>query len=359
MRRPVVQKKVVMAVAHHRSQGSRRPAAPTRRRQGPQASPGAGPDRLGPTLGELHHEPREGFRHEALFYGSEKDFLEATGAFVEAGLSGGEPVMVALVADKVEALRRWLGADSEGVVFADMAELGRNPARIIPAWRRFLDGHSDSPVLRGIGEPVWADRPADELAECQRHEVLLNLAFAGDRPWRLMCPYDTASLGEDVLREARRSHPHVLESGRMRPSPLYGHAPAVFSGGLPEPPEVAGEQRFDAQSLRYLRMVVSPWASSVLPTAQAAALVLAAHEVAANSVRHGGGGGVLRYWSDAAGAVIEVTDTGRLQDPLLGRTAPFGGAETGRGLWLANQLCDLVQIRSSETGTVVRLRVAP
>jgi anti-sigma regulatory factor (Ser/Thr protein kinase) len=29
--------------------------------------------------------------------------------------------------------------------------------------------------------------------------------------------------------------------------------------------------------------------------------------------------------------------------------------EGGRGLWLANQLCDLVQIRSGENGTVVRL----
>ena len=27
----------------------------------------------------------------------------------------------------------------------------------------------------------------------------------------------------------------------------------------------------------------------------------------------------------------------------------------GRGVWLANQLCDLVQIRSGAAGTVVRL----
>jgi len=29
--------------------------------------------------------------------------------------------------------------------------------------------------------------------------------------------------------------------------------------------------------------------------------------------------------------------------------------EGGRGLWLANQLCDLVQIRSAASGTAVRL----
>ncbi len=31
----------------------------------------------------------------------------------------------------------------------------------------------------------------------------------------------------------------------------------------------------------------------------------------------------------------------------------------GRGLWLANRLCDLVQVRSGEQGTVVRLHVTP
>ena len=33
--------------------------------------------------------------------------------------------------------------------------------------------------MRGIGEPIWADRRPDELDECQLHESLINLAFAG------------------------------------------------------------------------------------------------------------------------------------------------------------------------------------
>ena len=39
-----------------------------------------------------------------------------------------------------------------------------------------------------------------------------------------------------------------------------------------------------------------------------------------------------------------------------GRMAPTPAA---RGLWLANRLCDLVQVRSGEQGTVVRLHVTP
>ena len=39
------------------------------------------------------------------------------------------------------------------------------------------------------------------------------------------------------------------------------------------------------------------------------------------------------------------------------RLRPDISQEGGRGLWLANQLCDLVKIRSGERGTVVRLHV--
>jgi hypothetical protein len=36
---------------------------------------------------------------------------------------------------------------------------------------------------------------------------------------------------------------------------------------------------------------------------------------------------------------------------------PADGQPYGRGLWIANQLCDLVQIRSSAAGTVVRMQM--
>jgi hypothetical protein len=78
--------------------------------------------------------------------------------------------------DKIEALRSELGPRARDVAWVDMADVGRNTARIIPAWREFLDEQADR-SLRGTGEPIWADRSAAELVECQRHESLLNLAF--------------------------------------------------------------------------------------------------------------------------------------------------------------------------------------
>ena len=92
-----------------------------------------------------------------------------------------------------------------------------------------------------------------------------------------------------------------------------------------------------------------------LGATRSADLVQAAHEVAVNSVRHGGGRGVLRVWRDAGALICEVTDQGQINEPLVDRQRPDGRAATRRGLWLANQLCDLVQIRSLPSGSVVRL----
>src|SRR3954453_17864215 len=88
------------------------------------------------------HVHRDDFRHEALLYSGPDEFLAGTLAFLEAGLEAGEPMLVVVGADKVRRLRGELGADGDWVHFADMADVGLNPARIIPAWRDFVDRHS-------------------------------------------------------------------------------------------------------------------------------------------------------------------------------------------------------------------------
>ncbi|GAB2329980.1 hypothetical protein STREPTOSP366_51430 [Streptomyces variabilis] len=78
--------------------------------------------------------------------------------------------------------------------------------------------------------------------------------------------------------------------------------------------------------------------------------------MATNSIRHGGGHGVLRTWSEERRLVCEFRDAGYVADPLSGRTMPTARQVGGRGLWLVHQLCDLVEIRSTpHDGTTVRL----
>jgi hypothetical protein len=63
----------------------------------------------------------------------------------------------------------------------------------------------------------------------------------------------------------------------------------------------------------------------------------------------------LRLWRTADALVCEVVDAGVVTDPLTGRFAPDMEEPDGRGLWMVNQLCDLVQLRSSGEGTTVRV----
>ena len=103
-----------------------------------------------------------------------------------------------------------------------MAEVGVNPARIIPAWREFVDTHTGrGRRLRGIGEPIWAQRSPDELVECQRHEALLNLAFADAEDFWLLCPYDVEALEPDVIEKAHHSHPVMVADGGSHESATY------------------------------------------------------------------------------------------------------------------------------------------
>ena len=162
------------------------------------------------------------FRHDAVFYAGERGFLPGVMPFVSAALERDEPVLVALVPAREDALRSNLGDASRRVEFVDMESAGRNPARIIPVWRDFVTRHAGSgKTLNGVGEPIWTARTEPEIAECQRHESLLNLAFGDAGAFALICPYDQAGLPAGVLAAARESHPHVVEGGRRCVSTTY------------------------------------------------------------------------------------------------------------------------------------------
>jgi hypothetical protein len=158
-----------------------------------------------------------------------------------------------------------MNGEADAVQFVDMEKLGRNPACIIPAWSDFVEQHgAHARPLRGIGEPIWAGRSPAELVECQRHESLLNLAFADTPSFWLLCPYDIEALEPAVIDEAQRSHPFMRENGTDLESPSYSGvaaATAPFRAPLPEPSAVTHTLAFDGDSLGLLREFVARQAS--------------------------------------------------------------------------------------------------
>jgi anti-sigma regulatory factor (Ser/Thr protein kinase) len=301
------------------------------------------------------------FRHQVAFYEDDEQFLASTVPFLFEGLEAGETTQVAVGPEKAEQLRGELGSSAAEVEFANIEEFGRNPARIIPVWRDLADRSAALGTLfRGIGEPIWPGRAAAEIDECERHEALLNLAFGEGPGWSLLCPYDSRTLEDDVLESALHNHPLVTgaDGAAVGSSGWDDHDPDPFAGALPPPPLDAPEFGFDGTTMPNLRAIVGVEAAEAgLPGHRAADLVLAAGELAANSVIHGGGIGTARVWREPGALVAEVHDAGRLEQPLAGRVRPLPTQPTGRGLWIANQLCDLVQIRSGRGGTHVRLQM--
>ena len=198
------------------------------------------------------------YRHEALFYEGLDGFQHGVVPFLRDGIAAGDPTLVVVSAEKIGLLRDALGPDADTIEFASMSDVGDNPARIIPAWRDFVAEY-EGRSIRGVGEPIDPDRDAAELVECQRHEALLNLAFADVPGFWLLCPYDAIELGDDVLHTAACNHPYLGLTHSAGPSRSYvGDAVIAepFSDPLPRPATAFEAFAFDIDNLVALRTFV-------------------------------------------------------------------------------------------------------
>lgn len=291
--------------------------------------------------------------HTALFYRSEAEYIGRITAFVAAGLARGEPAMIALPDGRSRAIGDHLNGQPGELAIADITELGRNPARIIPEVRSFADKHPGQRV-RYVGEPLWPGRSAAETREAIRHEALVNLAFAGTRA-AILCPYDAAGLPGGVLADAERTHAEPAAAGATVMN-WQDNLPPGCDSPLDPPPAKAEALAYAADLMPVRRLVERYAWRAGLSADRTVDLVLAANEVAANTIRHTTGGGVVHLWHTAAEVLCEVHDSGRITDPMAGRVQ-YGPDDRGHGLWLVNQVCDLVEMRSGEQGTTVRMHM--
>jgi anti-sigma regulatory factor (Ser/Thr protein kinase) len=295
------------------------------------------------------------FRHEAVPYPGPDHFVPAASEVVRAGLESNERVLVLASASKLRDLQDSLGSDADEITFLANDEHARNPTRVAMLLDTFRGG-ADGRVSLGVNDTEPGRSRAVTL-ETRFADCTLNLAAVRSWAVSLLCLFDLSGLDDDARYSMRRGHGVVRGSDTnsdFEPAlaeQLYGtlpdRAPAsarrtvIGDGGLP-------------RARAFVREAAAGY--GVVPD-RVDDLVLAVNEIVTNSLRYGGGTAHLAVWFEDGAVVCEVRDRGFIADPLTGRFAPSASASSGRGVWLAHNLCDLVQLRSSPAGTVVRMFV--
>lgn len=295
-------------------------------------------------------------RHQALIWPDGEGWLGTAAGFIREGIRRREPVSVG-VSDRARARLEELADEDPLVEFFDMTQVGRNPGRIIAVMLDFAATHAGQP-LRYLSEPAWAGRSDAEYAEAVRHEVLIELAFT-DISATILCAYAAGGLTAPLLACAEQTHSVIDSGGQRGPSGRYvgrGVLPAHCDRPLTPPPADAAVLSYRSELAPVRVQVMACAAEAGLAPERVTDLVLAASEVAANTLRHAGGEGTLRTWTADGEVVCEITDAGCITDPLTGRRRPVSDA-SGQGLWVVNQVCDLVELRSGKDGTTVRMHV--
>ena len=298
--------------------------------------------------------------HRAVRYRDEPEFRACVGSFIREGLDRGERVLAAVPAGRLAWTRAELGGDPPGVEFADAGAFCRRPGQATRALVDWLRRNaSDGQRVRVVAEQALARRTPAEATDYVRMEAAANVLYQ-PFPVSVLCPYGAPGLPADLQPGVERTHPELLEGGRVVPSPLFTDPRAVirdYSAVVEPPPGAAsiGFGRGDdlAGARRFLRAELS---RAGLEGEPGQLLLFAAAEAVTNALVHGAAPRRLWVYTEGPALVCHVRDGGPgFADPLAAYLAPDRHATHGHGLWLGRQACDCLEVATDRTGTHVRL----
>lgn len=301
--------------------------------------------------------------HNAMIYGSSDEFVSAVSRFVHAGLDAGDRIMVVAAPEKLHRLEVELGSAAvDRIDMRDADAVYQPQSRVMQVTVDYLDEQPGRPT-RLVAEQALAARRDLEVAAYLRLEAAANAAYARF-PVSVLCPYDAAALPAEVVGACRKTHRGLLEAGRVTASADYMEPRDYLTQTFTAPVPPASADAFTCESVDDLgvarRLVHGHAARAQLTWDSVGDLVLAVNEVLTNALTHGRPPARLYVYRDGAALVCHVHDAGPgIIDPLAGYLPPPQEPTSGRGLWLARQLCDLVEIGGEAGGSHVRLLMLP
>jgi anti-sigma regulatory factor (Ser/Thr protein kinase) len=234
------------------------------------------------------------------------------------------------------------------------------PGRALAAYYDLVDEVTDRHgFLRVIADAAWTADPL-ETSGWTRYESVVNVAFAASPAW-LLCGYDVSTHPAAAVAGARRTHPELAAGVAARPNPSYTDPETYYkqhNEPLPAPPEEGVERsEFFADPSVVRELVAAHSARLGLPPHRLHDLLISVNEAVTNAIRHGAGHGRASMWATDRWVVCDIADRGTAHDKFLGYLRSDAQADHGHGLWIARQLCDLMEIRTGEPGTTVRLYI--
>ncbi|MBW0117338.1 ATP-binding protein [Pseudonocardia abyssalis] len=294
-----------------------------------------------------------GVDHLAVPFAGAHDLAARLEPALGTALTAGDPVLAVLADPERDAVSALLGPDASRVDFADPVRVHAVPAFTVAVrWARLARQAVAGRVLV-IGQHLQL--PDVGVEHWARLDLAIDVAIEG-LPITVLCACPDSDPVIGV------THPQLLTADGPRPGPGYRPPPEALVEYPPPPPPHLGPADTDvafrmADLSAVRRRVAAAAASAGLDDDRADDLVLAVNELATNSVEHGPGAARLQLWATAGSVIAEVADRGRMNVPFPGLVRPSSSGARGRGLWLASELTDVLQVWSDDEGTVVRVRM--
>jgi anti-sigma regulatory factor (Ser/Thr protein kinase) len=301
--------------------------------------------------------------HRALLYEGVDHFVRVSEAFVREGLAHEEPVLVITGSPRIDALVEALGDDATALELTPGEEWFRNSARTLTSVARRLDDldGAGAGAIRAIGEIPYPRMSPAVRREWVRVEALLDRVFTGHTV-RMVCAYDVDALPDATLDHARRTHAVVETSAGTTASSAYdpaGVLAELHALPLDPAPDSAASMRFDDRPAPARDFVTARASEAGLSGPALSDLRVAAAEVVTNAILHGRRPHWVHVWSTDDELLCEVQDGGAgIDSPATGFELPPVDAPAGRGVWIARQLCDHLEVAGARVRLHFRLNGA-
>jgi AcrR family transcriptional regulator len=291
--------------------------------------------------------------HEAFFYSSDREFAARLVPFLRDAVAANQGAIAVTTEERIKLLRRRLGSDGDAVSCFDATRWYRRPGSALVAWRDALDQQfrAGFESVRAIGEIQFGNDKAG-ISNWTRYESLVNRAFAGRSVW-MMCPYNTQTVPDEILSEARRAHPitSTLPARTASPPHFGAHelgADLAHAAARPEAHERTRAELSQLDDLTDVRRRVRWEAQSAGLTVDVVDdLLLAITELAQRLLAEGGTTAIVRTARQDGEWFCEIRS-----DRPAAEALPFGPDEVG--VLVGRVISDVVEVADDQHGSLVR-----